>query len=112
MDSPQTLYSKHVDTFDRQHARYGFSIRAPSAVKTVGDAHVFKTNFTHQRRQLCLRQRAAYSGRPQVDVAREDRRQFESDDDVAEEEPPTWAKDAKDFAERSLFIRDEIQYPI
>ena len=97
-----------IDAHDTVFRGDGFLRRAPKAVEALPQHNVLKTDLPEKRNELCLRQSASNSTRPEVDVPSNGFGQLVRHDDVAIEKLPAWLQNPEDFAERLPLIRGEV----
>jgi len=85
---------------------------ATKAVKVCRYADVLKPQVAQERYELCLRQSAGDSTRPQVYVTANAFVELGIENDICKLQSSTRAQHAVDFSERFLFLRDQIEHAV
>lgn len=102
----------HVDARHAELARDPFLRSAEERIKPLSDLDALESDGREQRKELCLRQSATDSARPQVDVATDRFRELGGDHDVGVQEPSAWAKNPKHLGESAALVGREVQHAI
>ncbi len=106
------LARKHVGAVHAVPSRRVFFLRAAEAIEPGRDAHAVKAQVPQERHELCLRQSAGDSARPEIDVAARALFQFHVEHDVRKLQPAARAQDAVYLPECFLFFRHQVEHAV
>lgn len=96
----EKVYALYIEVF----GQFGFGRGAFVTVETLHDLTVCQTNAGNDFVKLCLRQSAANSGRPEIDVASCGKRKLPLNDDIGEIQASSRTQYPTDLAKCAVFI--------
>ena len=89
-----------------------FLLRTIETIEVSRYAHLLKPKIAQERNELCLRQSAGDSTRPQVNVASNVLTEFDIQHYIAKLQSSARTEHTADLCERFLFFRDQVENAI
>lgn len=97
----EKVYALHVKIF----GQFGFGGRSFVTIESLKNRAVYKADLGCKLVKLRLRQSAADSSSPEIDIAARRERKLSLDNDVGKMQSPTGLEDSIDFPKRADLVR-------